>query len=94
MDLQAGASSQRKDLSGSVEDYASAISNSNLMRIQSKTLTEGKEETRASSDLNISDGEQEYVEAHSTDAGERALQGDDASNKMEFERGGSLPPSN
>ena len=56
-----------------MEDYASAISNSNLMRIQSKTLTEGEEETRASSDLNISDGEQEYVEAHSTDAGERAL---------------------
>ena len=93
MDLQVGASIQRKDLGGIVDEYASAISNSKILRIQSKTLIEGEEETRASSNLDISDREQEYVEAHSTDAGERVLQGDDVPGIMEFEREGSLPPS-
>ena len=76
-----------------MDEYANGISNSKLLRIQSKTLTKGKEETKAFFDLDISDGEQEYVKAHSTDAGERVLQGDDAPDRMEFEREGSLPPS-
>lgn len=87
--LQVGSSEQRKDQCCLMEEYASAISNSKLMRIRPKALTDGEEDTRASSYIEFSDREQE----HHADTRERILQGDDALDRMELERGGSIPPS-
>lgn len=53
-----------RDQSSRMEEFVTAISNANLMRIRPKPIIVREDDSGFQSDLNHSDGEQEYNEAN------------------------------